>query len=398
MSVHDPTRGVVRHRVRAPDRQGVAAALGVDALQVLSVELVAAAADSPAAGWRLAGAGATFPRRLFSQELAVLLDSGIPMLEALQTLQEKETQAGVATTLAGVVDGLERGQPLSAALRAQGGAFDELMLAVVAASERTGQLAVALRQHAAYLAWVAALRARLAAAAVYPALLLLVGGAVVLFLLLYVLPRFAGILEGMGHDLPVGSLALLALGRFTGAHPGLLLYGAGGLAILALALARHAGLRASVQTWAWRAPWLGPRLRVLALARLYRTLAMLLGAGVPVTSAMAIARGVVALPLQPALAQAEARVSQGVRLSEALEQHGLCSPVARRMVRVGERSGQLASMLERAAAFHDEEAAQLTEFITRAVNPVLMLVIGGVIGNIVVLMYLPIFQLVEQVQ
>ncbi len=111
-----------------------------------------------------------------------------------------------------------------------------------------------------------------------------------------------------------------------------------------------------------------------------------------------IVQDVVAAPWRPAVAAARARIERGERLSEALEGENLATPVARRMVRVGERSGEVPGMLERAAAFHDEEAVRLTELLTRAINPALMLVMGVLIGGIIVLMYLPIFQLAEQVQ
>jgi len=307
-----------------------------------------------------------FPLQLFSQELAVLLDAGIALLEALNTLREKEGQASVRQALDAVVEQVEQGQPLSLALRQQPQAFDELICAIVAANERTGQLSTALAQHAKYLAWVESLRSRLIAACVYPLMLLAVGSAVILFLLLFVLPRFAGILDG--------------------------------LALLAVGLWRQGALRERLQASLWTLPGLGPRLRVLALARLYRSLSMLLASGVPVLASLRIVEDVVALPWRPAVAAAAAQIERGERLSEALEAQDLATPVARRMVRVGERSGEVAAMLERAAAFHDEEAVRLTELLTRAINPALMLVMGVLIGGIIVLMYMPIFQLVEQVQ
>jgi general secretion pathway protein F len=394
VSVHTSTRGVVRQRVVAADRQGVANALGVLPSQVLRVEPVLTHA-------RIAKGSSTrtaFPLRLFSQELAVLLDSGIPLLEALETLHEKEARSAVAATLGSVIASLRQGLPLSAALAVEPAAFDELMLAIVSASERTGQLPSALRQHAQYLAWMEGLRSRIVAAAIYPTLLLVVGGAVVMFLLLFVLPRFAGILDGMGHDLPWASVALLALGRWAGANPAVVFTVGATLVMMVIAIANSQDTRGKLMAWCWRAPWLGGHLRVLALARLYRTLGMLLSAGVPVVQGMRIVQKVVAAPYRASLTQALEQVTRGGRLSDALESHGLCTPVARRMVRVGERSGQVAEMLERAASFHDEEVVRFTEFITRAISPALMLVMGVVIGGIVVLMYLPIFQLVEQVQ
>ncbi len=400
--------GVKTQRVDAPDRQSVAAVLGVAPQHVLAVEELSADATDLNPGRQGAGmlgrkAGQKlgrkrFPLQLFSQELAVLLDAGISLLEALTTLREKEASEPVRAALDGVIANIEQGRPLSVAMREQPQAFDELVCAIVAANERTGQLSAALAQHAKYLAWVESLRARLIAACVYPVMLLAVGSAVILFLLLFVLPRFAGILDGLGNDLPWASRVLIRFGQTAGSQPLAVVFGLGLLALGCVGLWRHPGLRERVQASMWTLPGLGPRLRVLALARLYRSLAMLLASGVPVLASLRIVQDVVAAPWRPAVAAAAAQIERGERLSEALEAHDLATPVARRMVRVGERSGEVAAMLERAAAFHDEEAVRLTELLTRAINPALMLIMGVLIGGIIVLMYLPIFQLVEQVQ
>ena len=385
--------GVKTQRVEAPDRQSVAGVLGVAPQHVLAVLELSAKAESTGAR-----GGKRFPLRLFSQELAVLLDAGIALLEALNTLREKESSDSVRSALDAVVASVEQGQPLSAAMRQQPQAFDELVCAIVATNERTGQLSKALTQHAQYLAWVETLRARLVAACVYPVMLLAVGGAVIMFLLLFVLPRFAGILDGLNTDLPWGSRVLINFGQTAGQHPYAVLAGMAVLLCLGAALWRNQALRLRLQYSLWTMPGLGPRLRVLALARLYRSLAMLLASGVPVLASLRIVQDVVATPWRPAVAAASTRIEHGERLSEALEGEDLATPVARRMVRVGERSGEVASMLERAAAFHDEEAVRLTELLTRAINPALMLVMGVLIGGIIVLMYLPIFQLADQVQ
>ncbi len=385
---------VSSERVEAPDRAAVAAVLGVAPQHVLEVHELAA---SPGAGkpWRR---NARFPLQLFSQELAVLLDAGIALLEALNTLREKEGQPGVRAALDGVIAQIEQGQPLSVALRQQPQAFDELIGAIVAANEKTGQLSVALAQHARYLAWVDGLRSRLVAALVYPLMLLGVGSAVILFLLLYVLPRFAGILEQTSAELPWASRVLIEFGQTAGAHPGFVLGGLAAAGFAVFALFRQPGVRLRLQAALWTLPGLGPRLRVLALARLYRSLAMLLASGVPALSALKIVVDVVAAPWREAVRAAAAQIERGERLSTAFDAQDLATPVARRMLRVGERSGEVATMLERAAAFHDEEAARLTDLLSRLVNPALMLIMGVLIGGIIVLTYLPIFQLVEQVQ
>lgn len=391
--IHDPPHGVRRVRVQAPRANAVAAALGISPLRLLGIEAEHYAPQRPLRGFSL---------RLFSQELALLLDAGVPLLEALATLREKDAARPQSAVLERVLHKLGEGQSLSAAMAGEPAAFDSLFVAVVSASERTGQLPTALRNHAAYLGWSEALRARIVAACVYPVLLVLAGGAVVLFLLLYVLPRFAGVFDSLGSDLPVASRWLIDFGVWTAAHPL-------PIAVLLLAAPTTAAL-----LWAWprsrmllrthadaallRSPGLGPRLRTVALARLYRGLGMLLSAGVTVLPAMRLLHGVLPHPMSDSLDTASHAVQGGRRLSEALHEQALATPVALRMLRVGESSGSVPAMLERAAAFHDEEIARLADIVTRAVNPVLMLVMGVLIGGIVVLMYMPIFSLMEQVQ
>ena len=340
----------------------------------------------------------SFPLRLFSQELALLLRAGVPLLESLRSLREKETAVSIAATLDLLVDELMRGQPLSAAMRLVPRSFDPLFIAVVSASERTGQTEHGLTQHAAYMLWVERLRDKLVAASIYPATLLVAGTAVLMFLILFVVPRFAGILESGGGDLPMASRALLALGHVGDAHPWLSVSAAVATLLSPVVVFRDPGCRAWLGALMWRLPAIGPKLRLLALARLYRTSSMLLGAGVAAVGALERSRDVVALPLRGRLDAAIRSVQRGERFSSAMEHAQLSTPVALRMLRVGEQTGELGRMLGEAAAFHDEELTRLTELITRVVNPALMLLMGGVIGAVVVLMYLPIFQLAEQVQ
>ena len=390
----DPPRGASRLRVHAPDAQAAVGVARVEPRLVLGVAL----ADDADAVTASRATGKRFPLRLFSQELAVLLAAGIPLLEGLETLREKEASAQVARALDAVIAALHGGQPLSAALRAQPDCFDSLYVAVVQSSERTGQLEQALREHAAYLAWVDALRGKLLSASVYPLTLIVAGVAVIVFLLLFVVPRFAGILEGVGGELPVSSRMLVAIGHIGGGYPWTTALAALLLLASPVLVWRNAAVRAWATARLWELPLLGPKLHVLALAQFYRTASMLLGAGVPAIAALRTARDVISLRLRGALDQAIDGIDRGERLSSALQQAGLTTPVSLRMVRVGERSGRLGPMLRQAAEFHDEELSRLTELVTHLVNPLLMLVMGVIIGGIVVLMYMPIFQLVEQVQ
>jgi general secretion pathway protein F len=382
--VHEPPAAPVWRSVEAADEAAVAPALGLSPQRVLEVVPQHAAR---------AGRGARIDQRLFAQELAVLLDAGVPLVEAVQTLAERH-EAGALTVVASA---LNDGRPLSHALATAGDAFDPMLRALVAAGERDGQVSAVLRNHAAYLAWSGQLRDKLVAASIYPVLLLAAGLAVVGFLLVHVLPRFAGVFDGLATELPWGSRLLLSLGVWVQAQPlpaALLTLLLPALLLLGL---REGPLRRWAEARAWALPGLGERLRVLGLARLYRMVGLLAHAGVPLPQALHLAGPVLPAPLRPALARARGAVSSGLRLSAAWQAEGLATAPALRMLRVGESSGSVPLMLERAAAFHDEEVARLADWVARVVNPVLMLVMGVLIGGIVVLMYLPIFTLMEQV-
>ncbi|WP_374477870.1 type II secretion system F family protein [Zoogloea sp.] len=343
-------------------------------------------------------AGGRFPLQLFNQELLALLAAGIPLAEALAALAEKETRAGVREVLLGLGEGLREGRTLSLALAARPQAFPDLYVATIRAAERTSDLAQALARYIDYQRQLALVRGKLVSAAVYPALLLLVGGAVMLFLLLFVVPRFAQVFETVGGELPWMSRLLLQWGQLMQAHAPLV---GGGVLVLitaVVALLRRPATRAAALRLAWRLPRVGERLRVFELARFYRTLGMLLRGGIPAVTAMGMVEGLLSPVLRPGLQASIAQVREGQGLAGTLQVNGLATPVALRMVAVGERAGNLGEMLERAAEFHEEESARWLDVLTRLAGPLLMLVIAVAVGLILIMLYLPIFQVAESIQ
>lgn len=340
---------------------------------------------------------ARFPLLLFNQELLSLLDSGITIVEAIETLAEKENRPAVRAVLQRIVFALREGRPLSTTLESIPQAFPPLYVATVRASERTSSLSEALGRYIAYARQVETLRGQLVSAAIYPALLVGVSLLVILFLMAYVVPRFSHIYEDMGGDLPLMSRLLLQWGVLVEQYwPGLL----GLLALLALGAVQGGGRWAAqrLMQWLWRFPALGERMRVFQLARLYRTLGMLLRGGIAIVPALEMASGLLSAALQARLAHAMQAIREGNTISHAFEADGLTTAVALRMLRVGERAGNMGDMMERIAAFHDEEMARWAEWATKLLGPVLMLLMGLLIGAIVVLMYLPIFQLAESIR
>ncbi|MBN8440589.1 MAG: type II secretion system F family protein [Thauera sp.] len=346
------------------------------------------------------GRAQRFPLLLFNQELLALLRAGIPLAEAIAALAEKEGRPAVRATLQGMLNALREGRTLSSALEAASGGgsvFPDLYVAMIRAAERTSDLDQAVERFIAYQQQLDSLRGKLVSAAIYPVLLLGVGGLVVLFLLGYVVPRFSHIYEDVGGELPLMSRLLLEWGQFIEANA---LSGALALALIVgglVALSRHPAFRAALGRGLWRMPMVGERLRVFQLARFYRTLGMLLSGGIPVVAALGMVSGLLTHTLRGRLDAAIARIREGQGFAATLSSSGLTTPMAMRMLEVGERAGNLGEMLTRAAEFHEDDTARQVEWLTRLFGPLLMLFIGGAIGLIVVLMYLPIFQLAESI-
>jgi len=334
----------------------------------------------------------------FSNELVALLEAGLSLVEGIDALTEKERDESVRHLLEGLRRRLYEGQSLSVALGEFPSTFPTLYVATVRASERTGAIAEALRRFVAYQQQIDLLKKRLINASIYPAVLLAAGSLVVLFLVTYVVPRFSGIYEDIGGELPFASKMLMQWGRLLDAHDVAVL--AGFLAFVALAGygVLRPGFRAAVGRLCARIPVVGYQIELYQLARLYRTVGMLLRGGLPVVTAFEMTRGLLAAAARPRLAVATRVVREGRSLTDALAGQGLTTPVAERMLRVGERSGNMGEMMERIAAFYDEELSRFVDVATRLIEPAMMTVIGLVIGLIVVLMYFPIFELAGSIR
>lgn len=331
----------------------------------------------------------------FSQELVALLEAGLTLVEAIEAICEKEADAARRAFLATVLERLKQGKRFSSAIEPFSEAFPALYVATIRASERTGTIKEALTRYVAYQQQVESVRARVVSAAVYPLLLLAVGGLVGLFLLGYVVPRFSRIYENMGDNLPWASRALMHLGQTIDNH-GLL----AALSVVALLVGAYTLWRQGQWMLVFihvlnRIPAIGPQVRLYELGRFYRTLSMLLRSGMPVLAALELASGVLSVEMKVQAERGAGVVREGGAFSEAMRKHGLTTPIAYRMLVVAERSGDLGGMLERIAVFHEDELSRWVERFTRLFEPILMAVIGIVIGVIVVLMYMPIFELAE---
>ncbi len=352
-----------------------------------------------AAGRRIGlGSGAAFPLLHFNQSLLILLRAGLSVVEAIETLADRETRADAKQVLTRLHDQLKVGLSFSAALEAQPTVFPPLYVASVRANERTGALTEAIERFVQYRAQSDNMRKRIVGAAIYPAMILGVGTLVIAFLLLYVVPRFSLVFQDLGDRIPLMSRLLLQWGQFAHAH-GLQLLAGGALAIGATVYAlTRPKTRMAVARLIQRIPRIGEYVRVYQLARFYRALGMLQQAGMPIVTALDMVIGLLPASLHPALAAARRDIGEGRSISAAFETHGLTTAVSLRLLRVAERTGQMGEMLERTAGFHDEDVSQAIEWFIRLFEPLLMIGIGIVIGIVVLLMYAPIFELAGSLQ
>ena len=346
----------------------------------------------------LGGRSTRMPLVTFSQELVALLDAGLSLVESIETLAEKESAPPIRRTLQQVLVRLREGQAFGAALAEHPVSFPALYVATVRAAERTGALREALTRYVTYQQQVDLLRKSLVNASIYPAVLCGAGLLVVAFLMGYVVPRFSSIYEDLGSNLPFASRLLMQWGKFLDRNGFAVLVGVGVLIAGLIYTFTRPGVRAAIGRRVASIPALGSRLHIYQLARLYRTVGMLQRGGTPMVTAMRMSAGLLSANLRPAFADATQAVREGRSLCDAMEQHGLTTPVAARMLRVGERSGNMGEMMERIAGFYDEELSRWVGLVTRLIEPALMSLIGIVIGVIVVLMYFPIFELAGSIK
>jgi len=365
-----------------------------DARRQVELRGLHVSAVEPAGGHRLQRArGGKLSIVLFSQELLALLKAGLGIVEGLEALLEKEANPAARVVLERLLAGLREGKRFSSVLASQPALFPPLYVGIVRAAEGTSDLPRALARYIDYQQRIDTVRAKIVSASIYPVILLCVGGGVSAFLIGYVVPRFAEVYQGAGRNLPWMSQLLLEWGQFASSHGMPILFCALALLALAIAGARRLLRSGGLARLLARLPGIGERARIYELSRLYLTLGMLSEGGITIVNAIETVQSMVSPALRQSLAQARAAIESGRPLSDAFEAHGLTTPISLRMLRVGERTGDMGPMLTQSAAFYDGEISRWIDRFTRTFEPLLMAAIGLVVGAIVVLLYMPIFDL-----
>lgn len=334
-----------------------------------------------------------FPLLLFIEEFRVLLQAGLSLNDVLETLIEKEQNTVNKAVYQQLSTAVREGQPLSRAMSLNSAAFPSLFIATVAAAETTGNLPEALGRYSQYLSSIDVLKKRIVSASVYPMIVLAFGFLVLVFLLVYVIPKFTGIYESQVNKVSSSTQFLLELGRFSQQYGVYIALASTIALVLAVVALTRESSRQKLYDLLWRLPYIGEKVRVYHLSRFYRTFSMLIKSGIPVVNGLTMVSHLLGNSLNANLTRARHMISEGKSFSESLAICGLTTPVALRLFRVGERTGSLEKMMEQAASFHEEEMGRWVERFSKVFEPALMAGIGILIGGIVLLMYMPIFEL-----
>ncbi|TGU70864.1 type II secretion system F family protein [Geomonas terrae] len=334
---------------------------------------------------------------LFNQEFLVLLKAGLPIIQALDTILESGT--GKLNEILGAVrEDIKGGLALSAALEKYPRIFPQLYIASIRAGERTGDLPQTIRRYIAFLKRTEGFRGKIISSLFYPAILISVAVIAIALLLVYVVPTFSQIYADSGNALPVPTQMLInstkALRQYLPVFIGMV---AVGIVLFRRWKETEAG-RYRVDAMKIKTPFVGAIAIRYALAGFTRTLATVLGSGIPVVEAMRMSIGTLNNKvLERGLLMAVHRVEEGSKLSTALENMKLLPPLALRMLSVGETTGALEEMLGDISDYFEEEIERNLHILSTAIEPAIMIVMGVVIGTIIITMYLPIFKIASTV-
>jgi len=345
----------------------------------------------------------TLPRRnristreflVFNQELATLLKAGMPLVQSLDILRQRVANPLLKTVLDDVHDRVRAGSSLSEAFEAHGSLFAGVYTASLLAGEKSGSLEQVIRRYVTYVKVISGVKRKTISALVYPIILLALSCVVVGIIVLRVVPEFGAFYQQFGHELPLSTRIIVSFSEFATAYFLVGVIAIAGVVAAALAWVRKAGNRRRFDRWILRIPQLGPIAQKFSTSQAARTLATLLGGGIPLVNAIDVsARSITNQYMAAELQKAAQQVREGRALASAMLQSGAFPDVAIKMVEVGESTGALQEMLNSLSEFYDEEIdTSLTRFIT-IVEPALLVIMGIIIASLLLSLYMPLFNL-----
>lgn len=407
--VGTPEGSVVTRTVEAPDETAARAELARQGIRVFSVRaggngrgsFRAPSLSSLTRGGSGGGGGRVKIHEflVFNQELVALLRAGLPVVAGLEILLERQKNPQFKRILADVREQLVAGTALSDAFLSHGDTFPRLYATSLKAGERSGEVEKVLRRFLGYQKMMGQVKRKVTGAIVYPAVLVSLSVGLIFVLLTYVIPRFREFYSGFGGEMPALTVFVVGLATFMRAHVVEVVLGTAG-AVWAFGRWRKTDPgRRAVDGLLLKVPALGVVLHEFALSQFARALATLVGAGTPLVTALEISTGSIGnRRISEAVASVVPKVREGAELWRSLEQTGKFTSLTVEMIKVGEATGALEEMLTNVSDFYDEAIEAKLQTIINLIEPVILIVMGGVIATILLSVYLPMFTILSNIR
>ena len=382
----DKTGKVMRGEVRAGGEHIVLAQLRRQGLQSISVKKV-----SMRGGKKITEKDIT----IFTRQLAVMMKAGVPLLQAFDIVGRGHGNPSVGKLLLDIKTDVETGSSLSQAFRKYPAHFDALFCNLVGAGEQAGILDSLLERLASYKEKILAIKGKIKSALFYPIAVIVVALVVTAVIMIFVIPVFKDLFKSFGADLPGPTLVVMALsdffvGNWWWIFPGLF----GGVWFFMVSWKRSVTMQRFMDRLFLRLPVFGDVIRKAAIARWCRTLSTMFAAGVPLVESLDSVAGAAGnYVYYEATKRIQSEVSTGTGLTVAMTNSGVFPSMVLQMTAIGEESGSLDSMLSKVADFFEQEVDDAVDSLSSLMEPMIMVVLGGLIGGIVVAMYLPIFKM-----
>src|SRR5215475_2756384 len=333
---------------------------------------------------------------VFTRQFSVMIDAGLPLVQCLEILATQQENKTFQKVLTGTRTAVEGGSTLSAAMKQYPKVFDPLYTNMVEAGETGGILDTILQRLSSYIEKNVKLQRAVKSALVYPVGVLTIAAGVITLLLWKVVPIFATLFAGLGVDLPLPTKIVIAMSHFVGSIFGLLIF----IGIIASVLAikvwygTPAG-RMAIDTIILKLPILGILMRKIGVARFTRTLGTLISSGVPILEGLDItAKTSGNAVIERALTQVRKSLEEGKSLTEPLKESEVFPGMVTQMIAVGEQTGAMDAMLQKIADFYEEEVDAAVKDLLTALEPIMIVFLGLVVGGVVISMYLPLFSLI----
>jgi len=331
---------------------------------------------------------------VFSRQFSTLINAGVPILQSLQVMCQQTENGKLRRKLYQITNDIEGGASLYESMNKHKDVFDDLYVNMVDAGETGGVLDLVLDRLARYIEKAAKLKSRVKSAMIYPGVIIAVSVIVVAIILIFVIPGFEDMFADFGEALPAPTQIAIDISRFFKSN---FLYVICSLAAAFIAFRlfyRWERGKILADHWVLFLPVVGPLLRKAAMARFSRTLSTMISSGVPILSALDIvSRTSGNKTVELGVLEAKKSISEGQTLAEPLEETGIFPPMVIHMISIGETTGTLDNMLGKVADFYDDEVDVAVESLTSLVEPIMIGMLGVIVGGLVVSMYLPIFQL-----